>query len=150
MQAGNVAATVGKWAYKRSILDIQSEAGVMVHLLRDAGFENSYGLDNSPAVTALWEHEDAIIIAEPHDTGLPDNSFDLVTWFGMYETERLDCTVSDVLNEMKRLTTGYMVVQPFKQATNRCYKDALAFFMENRLNVETENKHLGYFFLSKG
>ena len=141
LQIGSGLALVGKHNYKVEWADLYCGLGVMVHLLRDAHYDNIVGIDNDPNVQSFWEDDEGFIFQDPLHLGLKDDSFTLVTCFDGSRTEDHPA----LLREMARISSRYILFRPDSKPNHDLHEETMRLFLAERLKMTRYNAPNGWY-----
>ena len=144
-QIGAILKLMGKHNYPLKLADVYCGLGVMVHLLRDAHYDNVVGIDDSPAVTAYWEDSEGLEFGDPLNTEYEDASFDIVTCFDGSRTD--DHTT--LLREMARLTKKHLFFRPDSKLNPSMHDDVMRLLLAERLKMTQYNSFHGWYQIEK-
>ena len=140
-QIGNILPIVGTHHYEARICDLYCGLGVMVHILRDAWYENVIGIDDSPAVTAYWEDAKGLLFDNPLDTVNSDNTFDLVSCFdGSRTTDH-----QGLLKEMARISRSTILFRPDSENNPSLHDETLRLILSEGLRLTKHNPVHGWY-----
>jgi len=144
-QIGVILGVIGKWEFDKKVLDINAGLGIMVQYMKDNGYHGFHGTEEDREALEYWDDEDDYIACSPRHLPFPSDSFDLVTWFSMYDGRVNEEQFASVIGEMKRVTKKRLIVKPYESFDSEKDKEFVSFMLSNRLQCNKLTPVLWYY-----